>query len=81
MVPVGVIVGSYSIMLIYRTNATNQTISLADVQRAVYTPNAATLPPNISIDPASMQKYWDTIDNDQFIIGMLQTMQSPTALP
>lgn len=75
----GVVSGTYSIMLIYRTNVTNQTISLADVQRAVYTPDAGSVSWEMTVDPASIQKYLDALSNNQFIIGTLQVMQSPTA--
>ena len=75
----GVVSGTYSVMLIYATNASNQTISLADVQRAVYTPDAGSVTWEAKVDPASIQKYLDALRNNQIVIGTLQVMQSPTA--
>ena len=66
-------------MLIYKTNTTNQTVSLADIQRAVYSPQVGSEPINIFVDPASMGKLLDTLNNNQFIIGTLQVMQSPSS--
>lgn len=76
----GVIAGTYSVMLVYKfSNATNATtISLSDVQRAVYSANVGTSW-ELTMDPASISKYIDSLENNQFIIGTLQIMNSPLA--
>ena len=76
--PAGVISGTYSVMLVYRQNTTNQTISLADVQRAVYSADTG-MSWDLTVDPASLSKFVDALQNNQFIIGTLQVVQSPTA--
>ena len=75
----GIVSGTYSVMLIYKTNTTNQTVSLSDIQRAVFSPQVGSEPINIFVDPASMGKLLDTLNNNQFIIGTLQVMQSPSS--
>ncbi len=76
----GVIAGTYSVMLVYKfSNGTDAaTISLADVQRAVYSPTVGTSW-ELTVDPASISKYVDALQNNQFIIGTLQVMESPLA--
>ena len=76
----GVIAGTYSVMRVYKfSNATDPTtISLADVQRAVYSPKVGTSW-ELTVDPASISKYIDSLQNNQFIIGTLQIMNSPLA--
>ena len=76
-IPPGVVAGTISVMLVYKTNVTTQSISLADVQRAVYDTGYDAL--NFTIDPASLSKLVDSLKNNQFILGTLQVMQ--TAAP
>jgi hypothetical protein len=86
--PAGVVSGTFSVMLVYRVNVSSSgsggngtqipALSLADVQRAVYSPEAATSW-DLTVDPASISKYIDSLQNNQFIIGTLQVVQSPVA--
>lgn len=69
--------GTYSVLLIYNSALMNTSIALSDIQRAVYSPDY-TMVWTGGATMAEISKFVQDLKDQQFVIGDLKTITSPS---